>query len=247
MEMGEAFWLPYCGAAPVPGDWWARWNLDPLLLVALALGAAAFVRWSGAAAARRWWFAAAMALLVLLFVSPFCALTSALFAARVTHHILLTALVAPLLVAAWSARICAGVALWAGLHAVIFWGWHAPRLHHWASVHAWVFLVEQASFLVAGLLLWLAALGEGPRPSRGRAGAGALALLLTATHMTLLGVLLVSAPRLLYAHVGTDPAQALADQQLGGVLMLAVGGVAYLVGALVLLRRLLRQPGEARA
>ena len=133
------------------------------------------------------------------------------------------------------------------LEFVLVWGWHAPRLHHWAGLHPAVFVLEQASFLGAGLLLWLAALGEGPRPSRGRAGAGALALLLTATHMTLLGVLLVSAPRLLYAHAAGDPAQSLQDQQLGGVLMLAVGGVAYLLGALVLLRRLLRWPGEVRA
>ena len=183
------------------------------------------------------------------------------FSMHMAVHMALVAVVAPLLAikladtafdpARRYPRGWLATAWWpllaSALEFVLVWGWHAPRLHHWASVHAWVFLVEQASFLVAGLLLWLAALGEGPRPSRGRAGAGALALLLTATHMTLLGVLLVSAPRMLYAHVGTDPAQALADQQLGGVLMLAVGGVAYLVGALVLLRRLLRQPGEARA
>ncbi len=29
-------WIPYCGAAPVPAELWARWNLDPWLLLALA-------------------------------------------------------------------------------------------------------------------------------------------------------------------------------------------------------------------
>lgn len=130
---------------------------------------------------------------------------------------------------------------------ILVWGWHAPRLHHWAGAHMPMFLLEQASFLGVGVLLWLAALGEGPQPTPGRAGAGALALLLTATHMTLLGVLLVSAPRVLYGHGMDDAAMALRDQQLGGVVMLAVGGASYLLGSLALLRRLLRAPPGARA
>ena len=44
--------------------------------------------------------AATTALALLLFVSPFCAFTSALFSARVTHHVLLTAGIAPLLMLA---------------------------------------------------------------------------------------------------------------------------------------------------
>src|SRR3546814_5393323 len=47
--------------------------------------------------ARRRSFLAAIALLAVLFISPFCALTSALFSARVVHHVLLTACAAPLL------------------------------------------------------------------------------------------------------------------------------------------------------
>src|SRR3546814_11413452 len=39
-----------------------------------------------------------LAILVLLFVSPLCALSSALFSVRVGHHVLLTAVAAPLLV-----------------------------------------------------------------------------------------------------------------------------------------------------
>lgn len=234
MEMGEAIWLPYCGAAPVPGDWWARWNLDPLLLVALTLGAAAFVRWSGAAAARRWWFAAAMALLVLLFVSPFCALTSALFAARVTHHILLTALVAPLLVAAWSARICAGVALWAGLHAVIFWGWHAPPVYSWALSSDGGYWLMQLSLLGSAFALWNA-IRSAPVP-------GAIAALLgTMVQMGLLGALITFAPAPLYApHFSSTRAWGLTpieDQQLAGLIMWAPGAAVYLAAALLLLSR----------
>src|SRR3546814_5333380 len=36
-RMMERSWIPYCGAAPLPGDWLARWNGDPWLLLALGL------------------------------------------------------------------------------------------------------------------------------------------------------------------------------------------------------------------
>ena len=29
--------IAYCGPAPVPTDIWTRWNLDPLLMTALAV------------------------------------------------------------------------------------------------------------------------------------------------------------------------------------------------------------------
>jgi putative membrane protein len=68
-------------------------------------------------------------------------------------------------------------------------------------------------------------------------------------HMTLLGALLALTPRPLYTHMagfaGLTPLQ---DQQWGGVIMLVVGGVAYLLGGLWLTAGLLRgpvlEPGE---
>nr|WP_241769342.1 cytochrome c oxidase assembly protein [Sphingomonas melonis] len=65
-------------------------------------------------------------------------------------------------------------------------------------------------------------------------------MLVTSMHMTLLGALIGLAPRPLYMHHGPD---ALADQQLAGVVMLLVGGIAYLIGGLAMLGRLL-QPRE---
>ena len=59
-----------------------RWNLDPVLLLALAALVLAWSALAGSAPERRKWSAAATALALLLFVSPFCALTSgALFRA----------------------------------------------------------------------------------------------------------------------------------------------------------------------
>ena len=89
-------------------------------------------------------------------------------------------------------------------------------------------LLEQGTFLLSALLLWLAACGA-------RGVAGVVALLLTSMHMTLLGALLTLAPRPLYpGHSGSFGLDRLTDQQLGGVLMLAAAGSAYLLGGLYL-------------
>ena len=36
----DRIWTPYCGAAPDPNAWLARWNLDPWLIAALVFVAA---------------------------------------------------------------------------------------------------------------------------------------------------------------------------------------------------------------
>lgn len=130
------------------------------------------------------------------------------------------------------------------IEMVVVWAWHAPALHHAARHLAPVFILEQAGFLAAGLLVWCAAFGGHRRQRRERAVAGIAGLLLTSMHMTLLGVLLTMAPRVLYPHAGATPHFApLEDQHLGGVLMLVFGGTSYLAGALYLLARLLRGEG----
>lgn len=113
---------------------------------------------------------------------------------------------------------------------VAVWGWHLPAAHAAAQSSAAWFAAEQASFLVAGLMLWLAAL----HPGRQLAGAGSM--LLTSMHMTLLGALLILAARPLYpAAICGGPI----DQQMGGMIMLAIGTVIYLVAGLILTARAL--------
>jgi putative membrane protein len=113
-------------------------------------------------------------------------------------------------------------------------------LHHLARHTAVGFIAEQGTFLIAALFVWLSALGG--RRGGSRSAAGVVALLLTSMHMTLLGALLALAPRPLYAHVdefaGLTP---LADQHLGGAIMLLAGGTSYLAGGLWLMVGLLRR------
>ncbi|WP_334183471.1 cytochrome c oxidase assembly protein [Novosphingobium sp.] len=121
------------------------------------------------------------------------------------------------------------------------WSWHLPALRRLTMNLPALAAAEHATFLAAGLLLWSAAIHA---PNR---AAGIGALLLTSMHMTLLGVLICLAPRPLYAmhhHAAPFGLDALADQQLGGVAMLVIGGASYLLGGLALLAGLLRTRPE---
>jgi len=131
---------------------------------------------------------------------------------------------------------------------VIVWAWHSPGLHHVARHTGSGFVVEQAFFLFSGVWIWLSAFGGTLPRRRQRCVSGVLGLLLTSVHMTLLGALLTLSQRQLFHHrsggFGLSP---LADQQLGGAVMLVVGGAAFLIGGLVLTGRLLQSPhGDAR-
>ena len=165
-------------------------------------------------------------------------------------HMIAVAIAAPFLALGLSQGRLDPARLWPGLitpmammlvELVTVWLWHLPALRAATMTSLPMLGLEQVSFLGAGLLLWSSVL----RADHRAAGIGAL--LLTSMHMTLLGVLIGLAPRPLYAaadhHLaGMDP---LIDQQLGGVLMLLVGGASYFIGGLVLLASLLRQRGAA--
>jgi putative membrane protein len=216
----------------------------------------------------RWPFAGGLAVLGAAWLGPLPELARHAFAAHMTLHMAVVAVAAPLLAAGLAgsrfdpvgalapggravrvsppARLAAVVlspVVASAVEFVVVWAWHAPVLHHAARASTIGLLVEQASFLGVGLLVWLAAFGGGAGQRRQRAPAGIGGLLLTSMHMTLLGVLLALATRPLYPHGGASPwgLTALEDQHLGGVLMLLFGGVAYLAGALVLLHGLLHE------
>jgi putative membrane protein len=117
---------------------------------------------------------------------------------------------------------------------LVVWGWHTPALHDGARHNAAMFVAEQVSFTVAALWLWLSIFGGGDVARRGRAAGGLIALVLTFAHMTMLGALIALAPRVLYA----EHAITLADQQLGGAVMVLAGTVAYPLAGLWIVRSL---------
>lgn len=235
---GAASSSPYCGAAPVPADVWSRWNLDPPLLAALLVLLALWVLY-GRDGRPAWPFLAAWCGLVLAFVSPFCALTSALFAARSAHHVLLTALVAPLLALSLPARsgTPAGPAL--VVSSAVLWLWHVPQVYAAALASTALYWLLQLALLAAFIWFWHAVL-RGARPVGALLAIGA-----GAGQMGLLAAVLTLAPQPLYEAHSVAPfawgLTPLADQQLGGLLMWVPAFALYGLFALAPARGALRE------
>ena len=210
--------------------------------MALAIGLFAVLR-AGATRREQSSFAGGMGVLALVFISPLCALTVALFSARVVHHVLLVALAAPLLALAFRPqRLGTLLTPLLLLHTATFWLWHAPDAYTLALGNTAVYWVMQGTLLGTATLLWSAIFAASP--------ARAIAALLAVTiQMGLLGALLVFSGTPLYVpHLtttiafGLDP---LADQQLAGLIMWVPASLPYLAVALLRLLALLRQ-AEAR-
>lgn len=218
----------YCGPAPDPGAIWGRWNLDPLLLAGLVVLAIAVGRSRAGAAA--------VAVLVVAFVSPLCALSAALFSARVVHHVLLVAVAAPLLATALPVRVLRPATPLFVVSTVVLWVWHLPQAYDAAMANTGVYWIMQATLLGAATAFWRLVLAPG-QPT-GHAG---LLILGAYMQMGLLGALLTFAPDALYAIHQTAPLvwgfTPLTDQQLGGLIMWVPAGLPYAVlGGLVALR-----------
>jgi putative membrane protein len=195
--------------------------------------------------------ATACTVLGCVWLGPLPAFAQQSFAAHMTMHIAVVAVAAPLMALAIAGtpgdpvrampRLLAPIPA-SIIELVVVWAWHVPVLHHAARHQWWALLSEQGSFIAAGVLLWVAAIGGTHEQRRLRAGAGVLALWFTSMHMTLLGALFALANRPLFQH-GPESASSpslLADQHLGGAIMLFVGGTSYLAGGLWLTAVMLR-------
>lgn len=239
-------WAPYCGAAPLPGEWLMHWNLDPVLLLLLAFGVFASFRMAGGQQPRTA-LRYALACFAILFVSPFCALSSALFTARVVHHVILATVLAPLLAAAFPAlcrRVPLSLSIWTAVQALVFWAWHAPPLYAAALSSDAVFWLMQAS-ITASAAIWWQKLRQVPT------AAAVAALLAAMVLMGVLGALITFAGRALYAPhwLTTQPwgMSPLQDQQIAGLIMWAPASAIYLLTAMVLLYRWIRSDDDVQA
>lgn len=241
--------MSYCGPPPLPAELLGRWNLDPLLIAILVLATLWVCLAPQHHPRQRSAALAGIGLLVLIFISPLCALTVALFSARVVHHVLLVAVAAPLLALAlpvratgWTAALPKLLSPLLVIHTLVFWLWHAPDAYALALASTPVYWAMQVSLLLSATLFWAATL----RATPARAIAALLAMTL---QMGLLGALLVFAGQPLYgphfattAPFGLDPH---ADQQLAGLIMWVPASLPYLLVAVWRLAAWLRQ-AEAR-
>ncbi len=216
----------YCGPPPAPDELLLRWNLDPFALIVVV--ALAFAAGRGRAGTT------GSVVLAIAFLSPLCALSSALFSARVVHHLLLVAVAAPLLALARPAPRPAGVGLPFALATAALWLWHLPAAYDAALGHMGLYWLMQATLFGSAWAFWRAAFAL-PH------GSGLGWVLLAYLSMGMLGAILTLAPTALYATHASAPLlwglTPLADQQLGGLIMWMPSGLAYAVWGALLARR----------
>jgi putative membrane protein len=209
-------------------------------------------------------FAGGMLALAIALISPLAWLSEVLFSAHMTQHELLMLVAAPLLVigqpllaflwampggrraavartfrrpwvvAGWQ-RLTNPLTIFI-LHGVTLWIWHVPALFEWALHNEAVHAVQHLAFVLTASLFWWGMVHG--RYGRAGYGIGVLYVFLTAIHSAVLGALLTVAPSAWYRSYEATAAvrriDALADQQLAGLVMWVPSGVIFIVVGLAL-------------
>lgn len=180
-----------------------------------------------------------------------------LFSAHMVQHELLVLVAAPLLLAGTPGRLLRPALRLPGVLStgrlltnpifaflafnVIFSVWHYPPLYESALRNHGLHIVEHLTFMLAGVLFWwpvLSALAElPPAPQIGRAAY----LLAEMFPCSAVGAFISLPASVLYPWYSEAPRiwniSALADQQIGGVIMWAGGNAFFMVAAVVIFFR----------
>ena len=210
------------------------------------------------------WFALGWLALMLAIASPLHAMSEQLLSAHMVQHELLMVVAAPLLVLGrpiailwafprdWRAlvgrimRIRAIRVVWSALtrplhawlvHGAAIWIWHLPVLFEAALDSEIMHAAQHFSFMASGLLFWWTIVNPSRRSAR---GVSVLYLFTTAVHTGVLGALMTFArapwyPR--YAGAAIWNITPLDDQHLAGMIMWIPASTAYLIAALLTVRR----------
>lgn len=222
--------VPYCGVAPVPGQLWFRWNLDPLLIASLAVVSWVHIRSlqerDRPIAATGW------AIVALAFMSPICPLSVALFSARITQHMVLMLVAAPLIgrflpKGRWAHSIWWSVAAF----TASIWAWHMPVPYE-ATLHSTpIYWSMHLTLLGSAIWLWRDLLNHRSDETLTVISAG----LFACVQMGMLGAVLTFSAHPWFAWYATTTQPwgltQLEDQQLGGVIMWVPSGVIFLAAA----------------
>jgi|SRR5579863_662552 len=233
--------LPYCGSPPVPGALLERFNVDARLLLALALIAAVHIL-TASQRTRRVRAGAGWLIATFALVSPLCALSVALFAARIAQHMLLILAAAPLIALGLpgGGSNLARLRLWCAgaMFLIALWFWHMPRPYEATFASTWLYWCMHLSLFGSAIWLWREILQSDHQLAVDVLAVGAL----SSMQMGLLGAVLTLAGHpLFFPHLTTTQAWGLTpleDQQLGGVFMWVPGIALFLWAALRSLERL---------
>ena len=168
------------------------------------------------------WLVASAAL-----VSPLCALSVALFSARIAQHMILTLIAAPLIALALPIRPPRQSSFALGVSGFLFflalWVWHMPVPYEATFTSVIVYWSMHLTLFGSAVWLWRELLHHSPQRAFGALTVGTISFV----QMGLLGAVLTFATRPLFDwHLTTTIAWGLTplqDQQLGGVFMWVPG------------------------
>ena len=206
-------------------------------------------------ALERWAFALGWVAMAAAILPPLDGLATQLFSAHMAQHELMMLVAAPLMIAGRPLSTClwgvpqrwrgavaaplqrssvsavwrlltAPVAAWA-LHGIVVWVWHLPGLYERAVADEAVHALQHATFVGTSALFWWG-LVDG-RYGRAGYGAAVFYVFTTAVHTGILGALFTFAGTPLYsvyvAGAGARQGDALADQQVAGLIMWVPAGI----------------------
>lgn len=236
-QTGPPATIPWCGPAPDPAAVLGSWTLHPALLLALLAALIFGLR----QAQSRGIFLLAWTALVLAFVSPLCAMTTALFSARSLHHLVLVSLAAPMLALSLPLRrrfLRAPLAFLLTAAALVLW--HIPAVYSAAWDSVWIYWLMQFALLLPAWAFWSGAFFP-PEREAGPVLVNAALTGALAGVMGLIGAVLTFSQRLLYAeHMAAPLAwgiEPLTDQQTAGLIMWVPGLVPLALVAAIMARR----------
>lgn len=134
---------------------------------------------------------------------------------------------------------------------IVYWGWHDPNAYDLALRSALVHDLEHITFFVVSLLFWWHAIGAGPRIHQPMSQGVRFAYLLSAIPISMVaGLAITFATEPIYSYYEAMPRlwgiSVMDDQRIAGVIMWVVGGMMYLVAALIIAARWL-QTEEAKS
>lgn len=122
-------------------------------------------------------------------------------------------------------------------------GWHDPNMYDAALVYPAVHDLEHLTFFGAAMLFWWPAIGAAPKVRRLTRGTRLGLLLAAVPPMAITGMVIALSTNPIYPYYAARPRlwgmSVLDDQRLSGILMWIVGSMMYIVGALVLLWKML--------
>lgn len=240
------------------------------LLLPLALGVAYFRRstrlaghGSAPSALRQISFAGGLLLLAAATVGPMDTLGDDLVFGHMIQHTILTDEAALLLAIGLTGPLLRPILAAPGLRhlrtlmhpvlaiavwIVVIYAWHVPVLYQAAAEHIALHLFEHATFLGAGLVMWLALLGPFPKPEwfGHIARVGYMAVVYFSS-MGLANILMWSGTVLYPVYAGGERVHGIApltDQSLAGAILMIQGGIVMLAVFVWVLLQWARQDTE---